>query len=134
MKSLCDSIGISAKTSTRKSYSWQTKRDILLKIDACRAHPTICFPQTTIAKALLVPKSMLSKWEKQREHIFDKANNGCGNGLRQLRDSIGQFPTAEDMLYMYARFIKTRFLDRLPVNHEWIRDDMRDIVKRLNPD
>jgi hypothetical protein len=132
LESMCDIIGISAKMSTRKSYTWETKRDILLKIDACRANPTIPFPQTTISKAMKVSKSMLSKWEKQREHIFAQANHGDGGGQRAHRESIGQFPAAEDILY--GRFIKTRFLDRMPVNHDWLRDEMRDIVHRLNPD
>jgi hypothetical protein len=35
---------------------------------------------------------------------------------------------------LYGRFLFTRQVDQLPVSHEWLQEEMRDIVTRLNPD
>jgi hypothetical protein len=119
---------------TRNKRTNTVKRDILLKLDNARMNPDIEFPCTWLANKIGIAKGLISTWDiHERSKIFAKASaHGHATKRTNYENRGGIFPIAEEMLY--GRFIYTRQVDQLRVGHIWLKDQMRDIVGRLNPD
>ena len=116
------------RTNTRK-------RDTLDELDRLRQDPSIAFPLTYLVKTTGISKSLISTWDNhERVAIYDAAaaSGGAGKHSTALGQRTSTFPLAEELLY--GRFLFTRQVDQLPVTHEWLQEEMLDIVTRLNPD
>ena len=120
---------------SRKSYTNTFKRDKLRLLDKYITE-NIPAPYAATARdphPAKVDPSLISKWNDNRVLIFDIASaHGCALKRANVSRSSGAFPIAEGLLY--ARFLYTRTVDQLRVGHSWLRTEMLDIVKRLNPD
>jgi len=120
-------------TPGRRAFTWKRKRDVLKQYDQLVADG-VQFPQKKLARMEKIGANLISRWRThEREQIFREATQGDNSQKnRAFRDSVGTFARAED--YLYGRFLKTRRVDRLSVSHEWLREQMMDIVHRINPD
>ena len=74
-----------------------------------------------------VHKSLLSKWQKSREHIFRMCVRRGGGRLRKARQDGGQYPLAEAELY--GHFLWRRRYLRLKTSRRWLRDTMLDVLE-----
>ena len=117
----------------RKSYTMRFKRDTLLALDALIIDkPNIACHHQWLCKKEGLPIGTVSKWNAKRADIFRLARSNGGSSIRQVCQTVGAFPLAETLLY--GRFIYTRHALRQRVGHAWLQENMRDLVKRVNPD
>jgi hypothetical protein len=117
----------------RRSYTMRFKRDTLLALDALIIDkPNIACHQQWLCKKEGLPTGTVSKWNAKRADIFRLARLNGGANTRQVCQTVGAFPMAETLLY--GRFIYTRHALRQRVGHAWLQENMRDLVKRVNPD
>jgi hypothetical protein len=119
---------------SRNKRTNTVKRDTLVMLDNARLDPAIIFPQTWVALETGISKGLISTWDNHERHkIFESAStHGHATKRTNFESRGGIFPIAEELLY--GRFIHTRQVDQLRVGHVWLKDQMRDIVARLNPD
>ena len=111
--------------TTRKSYTFQGKRDALLEYDGMRAEGVVN-ASSKLANIFGISKSTLSEWEANRATIFLRAKTRGMAKMRKYRPSNGDYPEAESKLY--ARFVWRRKYLRQKVTKAWLKRNMANIL------
>ena len=119
------------KGKRRHRYSFRRKRDIIMDVERVQAdstHPHHYQAARFVARQNGIAESLISKWRRNQEVIFEKARTRSYGGKKSISVPNPKWAMCE--LRLYAAFLNRRRIRGRRTTYNWLRRRFKDIRRR----